>query len=148
MKKIFLIILLLFTVTDAIAVYIFQSAASEGTIIVTFTGLKSDIGYVKVALTNSEQNYKDHKNPYIGLTIPISNNKAVAVIEDIPFGEYAVKAFHDEDKNDDLTTNFLGIPTEDYGFSNDARSLFGPPSWNDAKFLLDKEQLDISITIK
>lgn len=125
-----------------------NSEDSKGTLIINFEGLSSDNGTVKVALTNSKENYKDHKNPYIGLTIPISNRKAVAVIEDVPFGDYAVKAFHDEDGNDMLNTNFLGIPTEDYGFSNDARGMFGPPSWDAAKFRLNKEELAISITIK
>lgn len=121
---------------------------SKGRLIINFDGLRSNEGTVKVALTNSKENYKDHKNPFIGLTIPISNRKAVAIIEDIPFGEYAVKAFHDEDANDMLNTNFLGIPNEDYGFSNNARGMFGPPSWNAAKFKFNKEELAINITIK
>lgn len=121
---------------------------SKGRLIINFDGLRSNEGTVKVAITNSKENYKDHKNPFIGLTIPISNKKAVAVIEDLPFGDYAVKAFHDEDGNDMLNTNFLGIPNEDYGFSNDARGMFGPPSWNAARFRLNKEELAINVTIK
>lgn len=121
---------------------------TTGTLIVEFVGLKSNNGNVKVALANSIQNYKDHKNPFRGLTISIKQNNATVIMEDIPFGEYAVKAFHDEDANDDLTTNFLGIPVEDYGFSNDARGMFGPPGWDDAKFNFDKDTLKIEFTIK
>ncbi len=125
-----------------------STESSKGKLTINFDGLRSDNGSVKVALTNSKENYKDHKNPFIGLTIPISDKKAVAVIDDLPFGEYAVKAFHDEDGNDMLNTNFLGIPTEDYGFSNNARAMFGPPSWYAAKFRLNKVELAIKITIK
>lgn len=125
-----------------------HSDSQTGSLTIVFSGIESDKGTVKVALANSEQNYKDHQNPFIGLTIPISNKKAITVIDELPFGEYAVKAFHDEDGNDMLNTNFLGIPTEDYGFSNDARGIFGPPSWSDAKFILNSEQLIITITIK
>lgn len=125
-----------------------NSDNGKGKLIITFDGLNSDKGTVKVALTNSKENYKDHKNPFIGLTVPISNRKAIAEFDDLPFGEYAVKAFHDEDGNDMLNTNFLGIPTEDYGFSNDARGMFGPPSWNNAKFLFNQDQQTINITIK
>lgn len=121
---------------------------ATGTLIIGFVGFKSNEGYVKVALANSIQNYKNHKNPFRGLTIGIQQNSATAIMEDIPFGEYAVKAFHDEDANDDLTTNFLGIPIEDYGFSNNARGMFGPPGWDNAKFKLDKDTLRIEITIK
>ncbi|MYE01735.1 MAG: DUF2141 domain-containing protein, partial [Alphaproteobacteria bacterium] len=42
-------------------------------------------------------------------------------------GEYAIAAFHDEDRDGDLDTNLLGMPTEGYGFSNEARGAFGPP---------------------
>ncbi len=142
-----LIVLCLLAISNVPGVHQ-NSEDSKGTLIINFEGLSSDNGTVKVALTNSKENYKDHKNPFIGLTIPISNKKAVAVIEDLPFGNYAVKAFHDEDGNDMLNTNFLGIPTEDYGFSNDARGMFGPPSWDAARFRLNKEELAISITIK
>lgn len=142
-----LIILCLLTIANVPGIN--QSTEnSKGRLIINFDGLRSNEGTVKVALTNSKENYKDHKNPFIGLTIPISNRKAVAIIEDIPFGEYAVKAFHDEDANDMLNTNFLGIPNEDYGFSNNARGMFGPPSWNAAKFKFNKEELAINITIK
>lgn len=121
---------------------------SKGTLIIKFTGLSSDKGNVKIALANSKLNYDDHKNPYIGLTAKVNQKSAVTVVENIPLGEYAVKAFHDEDANDDLNTNFLGIPIEDYGFSNNARAMFGPPSWNDAKFILDRDTLTVEVTIK
>ncbi|MFO7525220.1 MAG: DUF2141 domain-containing protein [Ignavibacteriaceae bacterium] len=121
---------------------------ATGTLIVNILGFKSDAGKVKIAVANSMQNYKDHKNPFRGLTTGIKQNNATVIIEDIPFGEYALKAFHDEDSNDELTTNFLGIPVEAYGFSNDAREMFGPPAWDIAKFKFDKDTLKIEITIK
>lgn len=125
-----------------------QDKPGKGTLIITFNGMKNSKGNLKVALANSAQNYKDHKNPFIGKTISIINNQAVASIEDIPFGEYAVKVFHDVDDNNKLNTNFLGMPTEDYGFSNDARGTFGPPSWKDAKFSFYKDSLLIEINIR
>lgn len=125
-----------------------QDKPGKGTLTINFIGLKNNDGNVKVALANSAQNYKDHKNPFIGKTVPIKNNKAVIVLEDVPFGEYAVKAFHDEDANDKLNTNFFGMPIEDYGFSNDARGTFGPPSWKDAKFIFDEDKLSLTVIIR
>lgn len=108
----------------------------------------SNNGNVVVALCNSDANYKNHKSPFIGKQIPINNNTAVIEFEYLPFGEYAIKAFHDEDANDDLNTNFIGIPVEDYGFSNNARGMFGPPSWQDAKFELNDDDKVVEIEIK
>ena len=50
------------------------------------------------------------------------------------------------DADDDFDTNFLGIPTENYGFSNNARGLFGPPNWEDAKFKFNQSDLVIYLT--
>ena len=120
---------------------------NKGKLIVKFEGMNSNFGNVKIALCNSSENYKDHKSPFIGKTVSIDKNIAVIEIDDLPFGEYAIKAFHDEDANDDLNTNILGIPSEDYGFSNNARGLFGPPSWEEAKFKLDDETKLVKIKI-
>lgn len=49
-------------------------------------------------------------------------------------GTYALSIFHDKNANGKLEKNFMGIPTEPYGFSNDAPAVFGPPKYDDAKF--------------
>lgn len=46
-------------------------------------------------------------------------------------GTYAIRYFHDENENGELDTGTFGIPTEGYGFSNDARGFMGPPSFDD-----------------
>jgi uncharacterized protein (DUF2141 family) len=55
-------------------------------------------------------------------------------IKDIQPGNYAVAIFHDVNQNGKLDKNIFGIPTEDYGFSNNARGSFGPPSYKDCSF--------------
>lgn len=110
--------------------------------------MSSNNGNVVVALCNSDANYKNHRSPFIGKSVTIDNNTAIIEFEDLPFGEYAIKAFHDEDANNDLNTNILGIPIEDYGFSNNARGVFGPPSWENAKFELTENSKMVEIVIK
>ncbi len=56
------------------------------------------------------------------------------VLNDVAPGTYAIKAFHDVDRNGKLDTNLMGIPKEPYGFSNDAMGTFGPPSFEQAAF--------------
>ena len=46
----------------------------------------------------------------------------------------AVSVYQDEDSNGELDTNFLGMPSEPVGVSNDAKGIFGPPSYEDAEF--------------
>ncbi len=54
------------------------------------------------------------------------------VIRDLAPGRYALTAFHDENGNGDLDTGLFGIPTEGYGFGNDAKATFGPPDFDAA----------------
>lgn len=118
---------------------------SKGKIVVKIQGLKNDKGTVKVALFNSPENYKNDRDPFRASIIDIHNNQAIAVFDSLEPGNYAVKAFHDENNNDDFDTNFLGIPKEDYGFSNNAKGIFGQPSWNASKFLLKDSSKEIVI---
>ena len=55
---------------------------------------------------------------------------------EIPPGTYAIGVYIDENENEKLDTNFLGIPKEQYGFSNNAKA-FGIPKFEAASFVLD-----------
>jgi uncharacterized protein (DUF2141 family) len=66
----------------------------------------------------------------------------------LPPGNYAATAYQDINGDDKLSTNLLKLPTEPYGFSNNARGAFGPPSFKDAAVTLGEENLTIEIQIK
>ncbi len=68
--------------------------------------------------------------------VPIPGTTATCAFPQLASGTYAVAVFHDENANGKLDTNFLGIPSEGVGVSNNKRPLIGPPSWSDAKFRL------------
>jgi uncharacterized protein (DUF2141 family) len=59
----------------------------------------------------------------------------VAQLEfELPEGVYAIKLFLDLNGNGEMDTNFLGIPKEPFGFSNNAKGKLGPPSFDAAAF--------------
>ena len=60
------------------------------------------------------------------------------VARDLPPGQYAVNAFHDENGNGELDTNLVGIPAEGYGFANDPVARFGPPDFEAAAVTVDE----------
>jgi uncharacterized protein (DUF2141 family) len=64
----------------------------------------------------------------------IGTRGALCRFEGVRPGVYGISAYHDENANGKLDTNVLGMPTEDYGASRDARGTFGPPRFEDAKF--------------
>jgi len=119
-----------------------------GTLIIIITGLENNNGEVQMGLFNSSESYKGKKPKYRGAIMKVLNQKVEWKLDNIPFGDYAVKAFHDENSNNEINTNFLGIPTEKYGFSNNARSIFGLPSFDDAKFKFNKIEMTAEIILK
>lgn len=62
----------------------------------------------------------------------------------LPEGTYAIGIFVDANYNNEMDRNFFGVPKEQYGFSNDAKGNFGPPSFKDASFTVSS---DITLAI-
>ena len=48
----------------------------------------------------------------------------------------------------DMDTNWVGMPKEGYGVSNDAKASFGPPEFDHARFSLNAKELPLHITIQ
>ena len=63
----------------------------------------------------------------------------MATFENLPAGDYAVKAFHDVDGDGEMDTNPFGMPTEPYAFSNNAVGNMGPARWDRARFAVSGE---------
>lgn len=114
---------------------------------IILTGFENNNGKLMVALNNSEDNYEENRNSFRNIAVQIVNNKAECSFDNLPFGEYAVKCYHDENNNSKLDKNFIGIPNEAYGFSNNARGSFGPPNFEDAKFTIDKNEVTIQLKV-
>jgi uncharacterized protein (DUF2141 family) len=70
----------------------------------------------------------------------VKGNSATLVLSNIAVGEYALAIFQDYDKNRVLKTNLVGYPTEPVGFSNNAKMILGPPSFDDARFQVNANQ--------
>jgi len=65
---------------------------------------------------------------------------------ELPNGTYAIGIFVDANYNNEMDRNFFGVPKEQYGFSNDAKGSFGPPSFKDASFTVSGDmQLEINL---
>ena len=65
---------------------------------------------------------------------------------ELPNGTYAIGIFIDTNYNNEMDRNFFGVPKEQYGFSNDAKGSFGPPSFKDASFTVSGDmQLEINL---
>jgi uncharacterized protein (DUF2141 family) len=79
--------------------------------------------------------------------IKIKDAQARCDFEDIPPGTYALAVVHDENMNGKLDTNLLGVPTEGYGFSNDAKAFLSAPSFRAASFTYDGRNVEMTISL-
>jgi uncharacterized protein (DUF2141 family) len=124
MRKLFAIYLLLAPLSIICA---------QSTLTVEIVNLESNKGRVIVALI--DENEKDVTDQ----SCKIDDNKCTVTFNDVKHNRYAVRFFHDENENKELDTNFLGIPKEGFGFSNDAMGKFGPKKFGEWLFDLSRD---------
>jgi len=119
-------------------------AGGTNTLSVTIKNLKNTDGKLRVTLFDSEASWLETGEQQV---ISFDDKSAVLVsFADVPAGTYAVSVIHDENANGDLDTGLFGIPTEGYGFSNDAKGNFGPASFEDSKFeVTENSEIEINI---
>lgn len=107
------------------------------------TGANANTGQVIASLFSSKENYLNDSE--ITITTPIDKDgNASFTFNAIASGTYAVSVIYDEDSNGEMNTGFMGIPSEAFGFSNNAKGLFGPPAFKKSSFKFP-EQDSISI---
>lgn len=106
-------------------------------------------GRVYIAVYDREDNFLSLDRMRDRKIIPLSGvGNLQTVFADLPPGTYAISCFHDVNGNGKLDTNFLGIPSEPYGFSNNVRPKFRAPSWAESKFELKNTGTDQSIRLE
>ncbi|MGJ8593905.1 MAG: DUF2141 domain-containing protein [Aquaticitalea sp.] len=141
MKTILLAILILLTSPTKV----FSQDATANDVVVRILNFDSNKGKVLVGLYNSEGDFL--KNAYKSSISTIENKECTVTFKNVPAGIYAVSLVHDENDNGRMDTNFMGIPKEDYGCSNDAKGFMGPPKWEDAKFEVTNKTIHQTINL-
>lgn len=115
------------------------------TLTVRVTGARNAKGKIRVALFRDGKGFpNDASQAAHTQTADIDPQtlSAQAVFADLRTGVYAVSVFHDENMNERLDKNFMGMPKEGYGASNNPKKKMAPPSFDEAKFQLSgTEQL-------
>ncbi|MCB9091467.1 MAG: DUF2141 domain-containing protein [Halobacteriovoraceae bacterium] len=109
--------------------------------------IKSIEGDVAIAIHNEERTYlKDGEKPFKAIVRKITSDEEIFQV-DLAEGSYAITLFHDLNGNQKLDTNFLGIPKEPFGFSNNKKIVFGPPSYEESLFDIDSDK-EIDVFLK
>jgi len=125
------------------------AAQATATLTVKVWGLKKQ-GKVFVYLYNQDDGFPTKsEKAFKTITLPVTTADTVyAKFEGLAPGDYAVAVMHDENDNGQIDTNWIGIPKEGLGVSNNAKGVMGPPKFKDAKLAIPAGEKSISIPIK
>ncbi|MFL6630843.1 MAG: DUF2141 domain-containing protein [Massilia sp.] len=120
------------------------NAANAANVVVTVKNVASASGTVRGAICDKETflkvcSYRTSEKA--------KDDSVVLTFKDVPPGRYAFNAYHDENDNNKMDRNLIGIPTEGYAFSRDAKGRRGPPQFDDAAFDIKDGDNEIAVTL-
>lgn len=110
------------------------STDGQTTLQLRVTGLKRRASDLRIALFDSPDGFPQPSSSSSTLIVPVGADQGEATVDlmvpvNVPV---AIAVFQDLDGNGVLSKSAVGIPSEPYGFSNDSRGLFGPPTFEAA----------------
>lgn len=118
----------------------FSIQAQSPELSLTITNIESVEGSIKIGVFNTSDNYLKEGAAFKNYSIDVTENTETIIIKDLPKGEYAISMYHDKNSDDKCNKNFIGIPKEAFGFSNNIIPKFSAPSYEDCKFVLNKNK--------
>ncbi|OBX24951.1 uncharacterized protein (DUF2141 family) [Gelidibacter algens] len=107
--------------------------------------IESGKGKIIIGVFNTDKDFLKDGVAVKNYTVDVNSANETFVITDLPKGVYAISLYHDENSDNKFNRNFLGIPKEGYGFSNNVKPRFSAPSFEDCKFSLTT---DLEMKIK
>ncbi len=125
----------------------FAVTATAGDLTVNLKGVRAQTGLVKVAVVNSIEAWDGKAAPVQADGAPPQGDTRSFVFKDLKPGSYAVMISHDENGNGKLDTNFIGMPVEGYGFSNNPK-VMRKPTWEEARFEVTDSGASVDVELR
>ena len=93
-------------------------------------------GDIRIGVFNTSEKFLKQGETFRNYIIPVKNTTETIIINDLPKGEYGFILYHDINADGKMNRNFIGIPKEPFGFSNNVKPKFAKPTFEECKFLL------------
>ncbi|HPI94051.1 MAG TPA: DUF2141 domain-containing protein [Deltaproteobacteria bacterium] len=120
----------------------------SGDLTIHVTGIKSTSGYLDIAVADSEPGFLEKDRSYTQIRTRVNGPEMSVMLKGLPFNDYAVSVFHDENANGTLDRNMRGAPKELLGYSNNVRGKSGPPQYTASRFGLRTNALTVTINLR
>jgi uncharacterized protein (DUF2141 family) len=122
--------------------------SQPGKIFLEISGFKNNQGLVRIVLFDQSKGFpSEYQYGILLKSQPVDSSIIFVTFDSISYGTYAVSVLHDENKNGKMDTNFLGIPKEGYGVSNNVNPGMRAPRFEEALFLLKNPIRKLKIAI-
>lgn len=128
-------------------VFFIGTINETNTLTIHITNIENVEGTLEVAIFNSDERFLEEGQALKTISVKVKANAQTVVFKNLPSGNYAVSMYHDENSDGDFNRNFMGIPKEPYGFSNNFHPKFSAPKFEDCQFYLDADHT-IEIALK
>lgn len=125
-----------------------ECAEKNGQLKIVFDGIESTQGHLRITVNRTESEWKDDALAYQRIILESTQEPLETLLPQIPYGEYSVRVFQDLNDNQKLDTNFIGIPTEPIGISNNVKGRMGPPPFQKTLFSVNQPAQTIHIDVK
>lgn len=118
-----------------------------GTLIILATGFEHNDGQVGVNLFAKPDDLFDH--PTRQVYAKITDGRAEIVIPHLPYGNYALVVFHDENMNGNVDHNLFRFPSEPLGYPNGYRFGLkqGLPNFEKLQIRFSESSPPLNITV-
>lgn len=120
--------------------------AEEARLVVTLTGIRDDIGKLRVSLYRDPETFRKEDKAVQVISLAAAKGDAKLAFDGLPPGRYAIMAYHDENADQKLNLRFGMFPTEGYGLSNNPK-VMGPPKFADSAFDVSAPESATSIKL-
>ena len=119
-----------------------QIARAQNKIIASISNFENNKGVCRACIFNSEASFKGESgSPVQCVQVPVSNKKTQLEFNNVPSGTYAIFLFHDTNGNNKMDKNFMGIPKEGYGASQNRLPFASAPSFNENRFTISNNTI-------
>jgi uncharacterized protein (DUF2141 family) len=139
MKSILVLLLVAFVTTA------FRSE-TQGSLQISLSNI-TKTGKINVAIYREGGEFPDDKFLVKSQSGDCKSGVCTFTFQDLPFGEYAIAIYQDEDGDGKLNTGAFGVPTEPFAFSNNFKPRWGGPSFEKCSFKFEQDKQSISITM-
>jgi uncharacterized protein (DUF2141 family) len=122
------------------ALFCVNLSAQSEELTVKVTGIKKNKGEIACALFKTPEGFPMDLSKSQLIWMAADSGEVNCKFTELTPGDYSLSVAHDENGNKKVDTNFVGMPTEAWGVSNNIRPLMRAPRWQEAQFTVSSGQ--------